>query len=502
MSRVSSSRSDRSSVNSRKLRKPVKSDEEILGGEREAVLAKLEKTKAEIPDLKNRIDALKTKVEEKRNAMGRYTGLFTANEVDADLREVKQLGRRNAAQQTKVIMEKKLNHLQFEIESTDVKFQNALGRNLNMKKEIDILRRERITFDNLFDKLERELQRTKKEISATETEVEENYAARDAAQYEMQDVTTEMDHAEAEVRKEMAAINKLFMAEEAAAEGSAEAKVGNLSLEQENQLRRNVKKGMWKLGKDKALLRSLKMQLMKYEHTWNEIMKHTRCNTIEELTDKFREFERAVRVTFLSSGQLCVSYLRHHQKFGKVSAAGALVHEIETLEREVKELKALEEVNQREQEEAGAGVELNARDSIEDGAVRDLEAKLQGYQHKIHRLKHEQEVLLEPVYNLFCKLGLDRQVTASGEDPKERPAARVQSMPRASDAESSHHKPEEADALPPMFSHARVVQDVTNGITLKTLPVFLGILEQYALERVAPASEGGEGADKAAEPLR
>mgnify|MGYP001460891698 CR=1 FL=1 len=66
-----------------------------------------------------------------------------------------------------------------------VKFNEALAHNKQLREEIDNLRRERVVFDNIYRKLERELHDKKKQMSNIIELSNLAYEQRDAAQMEV-----------------------------------------------------------------------------------------------------------------------------------------------------------------------------------------------------------------------------------------------------------------------------------------------------------------------------
>merc|ERR1712188_272511 len=68
----------------------------------------------------------------------------------------------NAAKDSNQAIQKQIRQLENRLERALVKFNEALAHNKELREEIDGLRRERVVFDSIYKKLERELDHKKK----------------------------------------------------------------------------------------------------------------------------------------------------------------------------------------------------------------------------------------------------------------------------------------------------------------------------------------------------
>merc|ERR1712164_196275 len=86
----------------------------------------------------------------------------------------------------------------------------AIAANKKLRDEIDTLRRERAVFDDIYRKLENELQQKKKEMASIIEQANAAYEARDSAQAQMAALKQQADKEHAEFEKEWRELGKLI----------------------------------------------------------------------------------------------------------------------------------------------------------------------------------------------------------------------------------------------------------------------------------------------------
>merc|ERR1712164_39053 len=86
----------------------------------------------------------------------------------------------------------------------------AIAANKKLRDEIDTLRRERAVFDNIYRKLENELQQKKKEMANIIEQANAAYEARDSAQAQMAALKQQADKEHQEFEKEWKELGKLI----------------------------------------------------------------------------------------------------------------------------------------------------------------------------------------------------------------------------------------------------------------------------------------------------
>ena len=83
------------------------------------------------------------------------------------------------------MIQKQIRILENRLDKALVKFNEALAHNKKLRETIDDLRRERVVFDNIYRKLERELQEKTKQMANITALSTVSYEQRDNSQMEI-----------------------------------------------------------------------------------------------------------------------------------------------------------------------------------------------------------------------------------------------------------------------------------------------------------------------------
>merc|ERR1719164_81587 len=97
----------------------------------------------------------------------------------------KHMGGVNAARENQAMIQKQIRILENRLDKALVKFNEALAHNKQLRETIDDLRRERVVFDNIYRKLERELHEKKKQMANIIELSNLSYEQRDNSQMEI-----------------------------------------------------------------------------------------------------------------------------------------------------------------------------------------------------------------------------------------------------------------------------------------------------------------------------
>lgn len=143
------------------------------------------RSKKQIQLLEQKISAAEAMAFSRRQKLSEYNALFMAVDNASDRAPQQRLGAAQAVLGTKRIIERELTKLSKESEVTEMKLNKAKEKILQMKANIDSLRKEHLTHKKLFQTMNEELDSLKSNINATREEIEECYAIRDAAQEDM-----------------------------------------------------------------------------------------------------------------------------------------------------------------------------------------------------------------------------------------------------------------------------------------------------------------------------
>jgi len=172
---------------------------------------KIELEKRKVEELSRAIEMCEAKFLEMRKMMG---GLYSAKDNNMQV-----------AKQVKV--------LENRLDKALVNFNEALANNKRLRDEIDSLRRERVVFDNIYKKMERELTEKKKEMANIIEVANIGFEARDQAQNEIAALKAQADKEQAAFEGEMRELAKLLEADRKAQEEKRKKQhaFGSMSME-------------------------------------------------------------------------------------------------------------------------------------------------------------------------------------------------------------------------------------------------------------------------------
>ena len=129
---------------------------------------------------------------------------------DSILRERKESGGINAARDSNIATTKQIRILENRLDKALVKFNEALAHNKQLRETIDNLRRERVVFDGIYRKLERELAEKKLKMASIIEVSHVSYEQRDAAQAEMYVLQSNAEEQQLLFEKEWSELGELI----------------------------------------------------------------------------------------------------------------------------------------------------------------------------------------------------------------------------------------------------------------------------------------------------
>ena len=273
-----------------------------------------------------------------------------------------KMGGINASRENNQAIAKQIAILENRLDKALKKYNEALAHNKKLRENIDNLRRERLVFDQIYKKLEKELAEKKKEMARIIEISNKAYEARDAAQQEMAALKHQADKEQVEFEKEWKELGKMieqdrkmkdFMKKEreklslqarAAPPASAlltapspspfrtvkpyahppppsaQEHRGEMSIEDEQKLKKKVLKGNWGIAKDKASIHASMEKVQSYEEAFAKIQAATGISDIDELVTTFINAE--------------------DQNFALFNYVNELNAECEKLEEQIADIKA------------------------------------------------------------------------------------------------------------------------------------------------------------------
>jgi len=321
---------------------------------------KIDPRQAEMMRLNDQLDVYTRKIE---------VELRKISEISSQVLEVKQnikaqqdeilewagrSGVSNAAKDSNMQIQKQIRQLENRLEKALVKFNEAIAHNKALREEIDGLRRERVVFDSIYKKLERELDQKKKEMANIIEISNSAYESRDQAQQEMQALKKQLEEEQAAFEEEWKDLGRIIEADRqrkavrvAKVSEDLTGQRGEMTVEEEVGMKKKLIKGTWAIARDKASMHVQAEKVQTYEEAFARIMDATNIHSIDELVDTFINAE--------------------DKNFTLFNFVNELTSEIEKLEEQISDIKA--EVDKYR------GQDMNS-DHQRKKILKDLEEKL------------------------------------------------------------------------------------------------------------------------------
>lgn len=229
----------------------------------------------------------------------------------------KESGGVNAARDINLSANKSIRILENRLDKALVKFNEALAHNKQLRETIDNLRRERVVFDGIYRKLERELGEKKEKMAAIIDVSHAAYEARGQAQGEMFALKSNADEQQDRFEHEWDALGELIakdaemksMLAQKEQERSFALTHGILSAvsvdsksdsfnqsslavldpsaDEESRLKLKVKRAKSMIRKDRESILANQSRVLQYEESFAKIQAATSIADIEELVGVF-----------------------------------------------------------------------------------------------------------------------------------------------------------------------------------------------------------------------
>lgn len=326
---------------------------------------KIEIEKKKISDLDQKISLMTEKLKAQREAIGGAQGAKETNEGIA----------------------RKIKSLENKLDKSLQKYNEAIAHNKQLREQIDKLRRERVVYDNIYKKLEEELQSKKEEMKRV---VKKGYKAkkkRDEAKKRMEELKAEAEKEQEEFEKHWQDLGKLieqdkkikeFISQEESVEIPEPVENTELAL-----LNKKVAKSAWNIAKEKASVKLYLDKVEMYEEAFRKIEEATGISDIDELVKTFVEAEM--------------------QNYSLFSTVNELSSDMEKLEQQINDIKA--EIEKYKNNGFSA-------DNQRKKQMKELEQKLDKTEKKANeyekRFSNNQEMLdslKSGIQELFERLG-------------------------------------------------------------------------------------------------
>jgi len=162
--------------------------------------------------LKQQKETLDVKIEqETKNTTTLADNLEATNQSIFAVRgEMAKNGGINASLDNAKAVQKQIRILENRLDKGLQKFNESIHTNKHLREDIDTLRRERVVFDDIYQKLQSELQQKKREMANIIEQSNAAYEARDQAQAQMAALKQQADREHAEFEREWRELGKLI----------------------------------------------------------------------------------------------------------------------------------------------------------------------------------------------------------------------------------------------------------------------------------------------------
>ncbi|OQR85349.1 Outer Dynein Arm Docking Complex, partial [Thraustotheca clavata] len=210
------------------------------------------------------------------------------------LHQKKHMGGVNAAKENHHMINKQIRILENRLDKSLIKFNEALAQNKQLREEIDNLRRERMIFDNIYRKLEKDHNERKKQMANIIELSNLSYEQRDSAQVEVKAIE-QINRQESEEHR--ALIAELMEKMEESKRKAELARENQLresqhrestgSPDDDTMLKKKLQRQQWGVAKEKVHVQVSIERVQNYEEVFTKIKAATGITDIEELVNTF-----------------------------------------------------------------------------------------------------------------------------------------------------------------------------------------------------------------------
>lgn len=385
--------------------------EELAVETRQAKAASSTTSAAQISRLQDQADMYSRKIENEKRRIDEMDKQIEKIQENI-LQQRREMGGVNASRDNNKAIQKQIRMLENRLDKALVKFNEALGYNKKLRETIDNLRRERVVFDGIYKKLERELEEKKNEMAQIIEISNVAYEARDQARNEMMALKNAADQEQSQFEHEWSELGELIEEDRKRqdtlksggdTEGQSDGKPGTSggelvtaddAVEEEQELRKRLSRAAWSIVKNKANIHVSQEKVKSYEEAFDKIRKATGIDDIDTLVETFVKAED-----------------ENFALFNKVNDLGS---EIETLEEEIRKLdQQVEEQKNDTQKKGtdedddetspggeGVGETAEQHQQERQSILEDLEEKLQKTNQKTGLYEHKYTEAMQTVTSL------------------------------------------------------------------------------------------------------
>ena len=237
-----------------------------------------------------------------------------------------EMGGLNATQALKERYEKHIKILENRLDKANQKFNEAIEYDKNLRNEIDKLRKERFFFENIYKKLEKELENLRKDISKNLEEAYDNYEQRDLNQEAFENLKAQMIKKETEYTNILSGIANEMNIRNTRKKAQEKKELKSFQLIEDNSMINKKYSRKLKTEQIAQQQQSLDDKYQNLKFKFEKMMEFTNQKNIEDLCETFRKNVKENFDLFLS-----INLISNEAK--KVDS------EIKEMEEEIKKYK-------------------------------------------------------------------------------------------------------------------------------------------------------------------
>jgi len=266
----------------------------------------------------------------------------------------------DSSKETILQTSKQIKVLENRLDKALQKFNEAVATNKELREQIDGLRRERVVFDNIYKKLEAELQQKKKEMANIIEQANAAYEARDSAQAQMAALKQQADKEHCEFEKEWRELGRLidndkkmkeFMRNKEALRLSErfeqQQNRGDLTVQDESKLKQKVTKNAWATSKDKVGVNVNLEKVQTYEEAFAKIQAATGICDIDDLVQNFINAEDTNFSLFNYANELSADIEKQEGDIAELKAEMEMLRGLGTGQPDANKQKILQDLEAR-----------------------------------------------------------------------------------------------------------------------------------------------------------
>lgn len=305
------------------------------------------------------------------------------------LHQRKSMGGVNAAKENYHMIQKQIRILENRLDKALMKFNEAISHNKELRDIIDDLRRERVVFENIYKKMERELQDRKRQMAEIIELSNQMYEQRDQFQMEIAAIEQSNRKEQEEFENQMVELGRMLDTE--------------LRLPSPNRTQNGETLDGTTITPGSPEERKLLKSSSGYNGTTDkvEINSYERVQNFEEA---FNKIKAATGITDID--ELVRTFIKNEDhNFSLFNYVNEQNNEVEKLEEQIQVLK----------EEEKKYAQESGEDAIQHKQVlKELETKLQStesmaekYETRCQDLQRVIETLKRGVQSVYEKIGVD-----------------------------------------------------------------------------------------------